>query len=49
MSARRAGADERACSRSSVTMDNAQLIDRTFENVISKLVSLGANIEVAAP
>jgi UDP-N-acetylglucosamine 1-carboxyvinyltransferase len=37
------------CSRSSVTIDNAQLIDRTFENVISKLVTLGANIEVAAP
>lgn len=37
------------CSESSVTIDNAQLIDRTFENVVSKLVNLGANIEVVQP
>jgi UDP-N-acetylglucosamine 1-carboxyvinyltransferase len=37
------------CSESSVTIDNAQLIDRTFENVVSKLVSLGAGIEVVHP
>ncbi|HEX3050120.1 MAG TPA: UDP-N-acetylglucosamine 1-carboxyvinyltransferase [Aggregatilineaceae bacterium] len=29
-----------------VTIDSAELIDRTFENVVSKLVSLGAQIEV---
>jgi UDP-N-acetylglucosamine 1-carboxyvinyltransferase len=34
------------CSESSVTIDSAQLIDRTFENVVSKLVQLGAQIEV---
>ncbi len=37
------------CSESSVTIDNAQLIDRSFENVVSKLVSLGAGIEVVNP
>jgi UDP-N-acetylglucosamine 1-carboxyvinyltransferase len=37
------------CSQSSVTIDNAQLIDRSFENVVSKLVSLGAKIEVVQP
>jgi len=37
------------CSESSVTIDNAQLIDRTFENVVSKLVQLGAQIEVVQP
>lgn len=37
------------CSRSSVTIDNAQLIDRSFENVVSKLVRLGAKIEVVQP
>jgi UDP-N-acetylglucosamine 1-carboxyvinyltransferase len=37
------------CSESSVTIDNAQLIDRSFENVVSKLVHLGANIEVVQP
>ncbi len=34
------------CSTSSVIMDNAQLIGRTFENVLDKLVQLGAQIEV---
>ena len=34
------------CSQGSVTIDNAQLIDRTFENVVSRLVDLGAQIEV---
>jgi UDP-N-acetylglucosamine 1-carboxyvinyltransferase len=37
------------CSESSVTIDNAQMIDRSFENVVNKLVSLGAKIEVAQP
>jgi UDP-N-acetylglucosamine 1-carboxyvinyltransferase len=37
------------CSAGSVTIDNAQLIDRTFENVVSKLVNLGAKIEVVQP
>lgn len=37
------------CSDGSVTIDNAQLIDRSFENVVSKLVSLGAGIEVVHP
>jgi UDP-N-acetylglucosamine 1-carboxyvinyltransferase len=37
------------CSEGSVTIDNAQLIDRSFENVVSKLVSLGAKIEVVQP
>ncbi len=36
------------CSEVSVTIDNAQLIDRTFEDVVSKLVKLGANIEVVS-
>jgi UDP-N-acetylglucosamine 1-carboxyvinyltransferase len=36
------------CSERSVTIDNAQLIDRTFENVVSRLVSLGAKIEVVS-
>jgi UDP-N-acetylglucosamine 1-carboxyvinyltransferase len=36
------------CSESKVTIDNAQLIDRTFENVVSKLVNLGAQIEVVS-
>ncbi len=34
------------CADSSITIDNAQLIDRTFENVVNKLVQLGAHIEV---
>ncbi len=34
------------CSQDSVTIDSAELIDRTFENVVSKLVGLGAQIEV---
>ena len=34
------------CRDSCVTIDNAELIDRTFENVVSKLVGLGAKIEV---
>ncbi|MCD4685167.1 MAG: UDP-N-acetylglucosamine 1-carboxyvinyltransferase [Anaerolineae bacterium] len=34
------------CANGSVTIDNAQLIDRTFENVVQKLVALGAQIEV---
>ncbi len=34
------------CSQGRVTIDNAQLIDRTFENVVSRLVALGAQIEV---
>lgn len=33
-------------SSRSVTIDNAQLIERTFENVVSKLAGLGAQIEV---
>ncbi|NLX08082.1 MAG: UDP-N-acetylglucosamine 1-carboxyvinyltransferase [Chloroflexi bacterium] len=37
------------CSQSSVTIDSAELIDRTFENVVSKLVNLGAQIEVVQP
>jgi UDP-N-acetylglucosamine 1-carboxyvinyltransferase len=37
------------CSQSSVTIDSAELIDRTFENVVSKLVHLGAQIEVVNP
>jgi UDP-N-acetylglucosamine 1-carboxyvinyltransferase len=37
------------CSERSVTIDNAQLIDRTFENAVSKLVRLGAQIEVVQP
>lgn len=37
------------CSERSVTIDNAQLIDRTFENAVSKLVKLGAQIEVVQP
>lgn len=34
------------CSSGTVTIDNAQLIDRTFSNVVSNLVNLGAKIEV---
>ncbi len=34
------------CSERQVTIDSAELIDRTFENVVSKLVGLGAQIEV---
>lgn len=34
------------CASGSVTIDSAELIDRTFENVVSKLVSLGVKIEV---
>jgi UDP-N-acetylglucosamine enolpyruvyl transferase len=34
------------CSKDSVVIDSAELIDRTFENVVSKLVGLGAQIEV---
>jgi UDP-N-acetylglucosamine 1-carboxyvinyltransferase len=37
------------CAESSVTIDNAQLIDRSFENVVSKLTGLGAQIEVVLP
>lgn len=37
------------CSEGSVTIDNAQLTDRTFENVLHKLVGLGAQIEVVQP
>jgi UDP-N-acetylglucosamine 1-carboxyvinyltransferase len=37
------------CSQSSVTIDSAELIDRTFENVVNKLVALGARIEVVTP
>ncbi|MBN1564014.1 MAG: UDP-N-acetylglucosamine 1-carboxyvinyltransferase [Anaerolineae bacterium] len=37
------------CAETSVTIDNAQLIDRSFENVIGKLVSVGAQIEVVQP
>lgn len=37
------------CSASSVVIDNAQLIGRTFENVLDKLVQLGAQIEVVQP
>jgi UDP-N-acetylglucosamine 1-carboxyvinyltransferase len=33
-------------SSRSVTIDNAQLIERTFENALSKLVALGARLEV---
>lgn len=34
------------CSEQSVTIDSAELITRTFENVVPKLVNLGARIEV---
>ncbi|RPI98348.1 MAG: UDP-N-acetylglucosamine 1-carboxyvinyltransferase, partial [Chloroflexi bacterium] len=34
------------CSERSITIDHAEQIDRTFENVVSKLVRLGAKIEV---
>jgi UDP-N-acetylglucosamine 1-carboxyvinyltransferase len=34
------------CRDSAVKIDSAELIDRTFENVVSKLVNLGAQIEV---
>ncbi len=34
------------CAEGDVTIDNAQLIERTFENAISKLTRLGAQIEV---
>ncbi len=34
------------CSNGTVTIDNAQLIVRTFSNVVSNLVNLGAQIEV---
>ncbi|WP_119072385.1 UDP-N-acetylglucosamine 1-carboxyvinyltransferase [Aggregatilinea lenta] len=37
------------CAQGTVTIDRAELIDRTFENVVSKLVALGAQIEVAQP
>jgi UDP-N-acetylglucosamine 1-carboxyvinyltransferase len=37
------------CAESSVVIDNAQFIDRSFENVVSKLVDLGAQIEVVQP
>ncbi len=37
------------CAESSVTIDNAQLIDRSFENVVNKLIGLGAQIEVVLP
>ncbi len=36
------------CSERSVTIDHAEQIDRTFENVVSKLVRLGAKIEVVS-
>ncbi|MBN1679708.1 MAG: UDP-N-acetylglucosamine 1-carboxyvinyltransferase [Anaerolineae bacterium] len=34
------------CAKASVTIDSAELIDRTFENVVGRLVDLGARIEV---
>ncbi|HML20801.1 MAG TPA: UDP-N-acetylglucosamine 1-carboxyvinyltransferase [Aggregatilinea sp.] len=34
------------CAQGTVTIDSAELIDRTFENVVSRLVALGAQIEV---
>lgn len=34
------------CSESSVIIDSAELIARTFENVVERLASLGAKIEV---
>lgn len=37
------------CAHGSVIIDNAQLIDRTFENVVGRLVGLGAQIEVVQP
>lgn len=37
------------CADKRVTIDNAQLIERSFENVVSKLVALGAEIEVVQP
>jgi UDP-N-acetylglucosamine 1-carboxyvinyltransferase len=37
------------CSDSSVLIDSAELIDRTFEDVVSRLVALGAQIEVVKP
>lgn len=36
------------CTDGTVTMDSAELIDRTFENVVSRLVTLGAKIEVVS-
>lgn len=37
------------CADGAVTIDHAQLIDRTFENVVTRLVQLGAQIEVVQP
>ncbi len=37
------------CAEGDVTIDNAQLIERTFENTIGKLTQLGAQIEVVQP
>ena len=37
------------CTNGSVTIDSAELIDRTFENVVQRLVELGAQIEVVIP
>lgn len=37
------------CAEGSVIIDNAQLIDRTFENVVQRLIGLGAQIEVVQP
>lgn len=37
------------CSESSVTIDSAEVLNRSFENVIGKLVDLHANIEVVQP
>jgi UDP-N-acetylglucosamine 1-carboxyvinyltransferase len=34
------------CSEGSVVIDSAELIDRTFEDVVNKLIHLGAKIEV---
>ena len=37
------------CAQDTVTIDRAELIDRTFENVVSRLVALGAQIDVVQP
>lgn len=37
------------CAQGKVTIDSAELIGRTFEGVVDKLVGLGAQIEVVTP
>lgn len=36
------------CAEGKTTIDNAEVFDRTFENVIGKLIALGAHIEIDA-